>query len=91
MRRIYSAENLIDAQLVKDALEAAGIPAFITGGALTGAMGELPVSGLIDVQVPDSAWASAAPIVAEIDRWLAEKPVDSSFADDADGAMPLPA
>lgn len=84
MRSVYSAENLIDAQLVKDALEAAGIPAFITGSALSGAIGELPVSGLIAVQVPDSAYADAAPIAAEIDGWLSQRPVDDGTADSAD-------
>jgi len=87
MRSVYSAENLIDAQLVKDALEAAGIPAFITGSALSGAIGELPASGLIAVQVPDSAWAEAAPIAAEIDSWLSEKPADDASMD---GLEPLP-
>lgn len=91
MRSIYSAENLFDAQLVKDALEAAGVPAFITGSALTGAVGELPVSGLIDVQVPDCAWECAHPIVDEIAGWLAEKPVASNFQDDPDGVLPTPA
>ena len=84
MRSVYSAENLFDAQLVKDALEAAGIPAFIIGSALSGAIGELPVSGLIAVQVPDSAWADAAPIAAEIDSWLSEKPADDGAADGAE-------
>ncbi len=78
MRSVYSAENLIDAQLVKDALESAGIPAFITGSALSGAIGELPAGGLIAVQVPDSAWDDAAPIVAEIDTWLSEKPASDA-------------
>lgn len=87
MRRIYQAENLIDAQLVKDALEAAGIPAFITGGALTGAIGELPVSGLVEVQVPDGAYAAAATIAAEIDGWLSERPP----IDEWDETLPLPA
>ncbi len=88
MRSVYSAENLFDAQLVKDALASAGIPAFITGSALSGAIGELPASGLIAVQVPDSAYSDAAPIAAEIDRWLSEKPVDNGSMD---GAEPAPA
>ena len=88
MRSVYSAENLIDAQLVKDALESAGIPAFITGSALSGAIGELPAGGLIAVQVPDSAWADAASIAAEIDAWLSEKPAHDGLDVAADGAEP---
>jgi hypothetical protein len=87
MRSVYSAENLFDAQLVKDALETAGIPAFITGSALSGAVGELPAGGLIAVQVPDSAWADAAPIAADVDAWLSEKPVENG----TDGLEPTPA
>ena len=87
MRTIYEAENLFDAQWVKDALEAAGIPAFIAGAALTGAIGELPVMGLVLVQVPDGAVAAAAPIVAAFDELLAERPAEPF----ADGAEPAPA
>lgn len=87
MQRIYVADNLIDAQLVKDALAAADIPAFILGGALTGAMGELPMAGLVEVHVPDSAVAAATPVVAELDAWLSERPM----IDDWDGAAPQPA
>ena len=84
MRSVYSAGNLFDAQLVKDALESAGIPAFISGSALSGAIGELPASGLICVQVPESAYADARPIAAEIDQWLSQTPVDPApFDDDA--------
>ena len=42
MHIVYRAENLFDAHLVKDALEADGIPAFIAGEYLTGAVGQLP-------------------------------------------------
>ena len=34
MRTVYEAANLIDAHLVRQALEAAGIPAFVRGEAL---------------------------------------------------------
>lgn len=87
MRTVYQAENLFDAQWVKDALEAAGIPAFIAGAALTGAIGELPALGLVSVQVPDGAVPAAGAIVAEFDRLLAERPAEPF----ADGAEPLPA
>lgn len=78
MRSVYQAESLIDAQLVKDALEAEGIPAFVIGAGLTGAMGELPVSGLVDVRVPDSAWPAARSIAARVDAWLRESPADDA-------------
>ncbi len=59
MRTVYEAANLIDAHLVRHALEGLGIPVFLAGEALAGAMGELPLFGLIRVQVPDVAWPRA--------------------------------
>lgn len=66
MRTVYEAENIIDAMLVKHALEAAEIPAFVAGAHLSGAIGELPMMGLIRVQVPDGAGAEAEQIVAAL-------------------------
>ncbi len=87
MRSVYSAENLFDAQWVKDALEAQGIPAFVAGAHLVGAMGELPVAGLIAVRVPDGAFEQAQGIVAELDAFLSEPPLldsdDSSLSQPA--------
>jgi hypothetical protein len=88
MHRIYDAENLIDAQLVKDALEADGIPAFVSGSALTRAIGELPVMGYVSVWVPDGAVPQASAIVAEVDAALAEAR-RAGLADD--DACPVPA
>jgi hypothetical protein len=72
MRIIYRAQNLIDAHLVKDALEAAEVPAFISGEYLTGGVGQLPAMDYVAVQVPESSVDVAEPIVREIDRALAE-------------------
>ena len=66
MRTVYEAANLIDAHLVRQALEANGIPAFIRGEALTGGMGELGVFGLVAVMVPESAWTQARSVVDEL-------------------------
>lgn len=59
MRTVYEAANVIDAHLVRHALEGIGIPVFLAGEALAGAMGELPLFGVIRVQVPDVAWPEA--------------------------------
>jgi hypothetical protein len=72
MRIIYRAQNLIDAHLVKDALESAEIPAFISGEYLTGGVGQLPALDYVAVLVPESSVDIAEPIVREIDRALAE-------------------
>jgi len=51
MKIAYQAENIIDANLVKNALESVGIRAFVSGHYLTGAAGELPPLGLVNVMV----------------------------------------
>ena len=67
MRTVYHAVNLIDAHLVRHALEQAGIPAFVRGEALLGGIGELPAIGLVSVGVPDSAWEAASDVVRQLD------------------------
>lgn len=63
MKVVYEAGNVIDAHLVRHALEHAGIPAFVRGEALLGGMGELPVCGMVAVCVPASCWADACQVV----------------------------
>ena len=63
MRTVYEAANIIDAHLVKQALDAVEIPAYSRGEALTGGMGELGVFGLVAVMVPDAAWPAAREVV----------------------------
>jgi hypothetical protein len=72
MHIIYRAENLFDAHLVKDALEAEDIPAFIAGEYLTGAVGQLPAMDYIAVMVPESSVALARGIVGDVEARLAE-------------------
>ncbi|MBN8715461.1 DUF2007 domain-containing protein [Thermomonas sp.] len=66
MRTVYDAANLIDAHLVKHALEDAGIPAFVRGEALTGGIGELGVFGLVAVMVADAAEPEARALIAQL-------------------------
>ncbi len=66
MRTVYEAANLIDAHLVRQALEAEGIPAFIRGEALIVGMGDLGVFGLVAVMVPEAAWPQARSLVEEL-------------------------
>jgi hypothetical protein len=72
MRTVYRAENLFDAHLVKDALEAEEIPAFIAGEYLTGGVGQLPAMDYIAVMVPESSLAQAQGIVREVEATLSE-------------------
>ncbi len=82
MRIVYRAENIIDANLVKGALEAEQIVAFVSGEYLTGAIGELPAWNLVAVMVADSDVERAAPIVQAVDADLREfRAGDAGFPD----------
>ncbi len=79
MRIVYRAENIIDAHLVRNVLEGAGIPAHVGGEYLTGAMGELPVIGLVSVMVAEHDWPAASRLAAEIDAELSERRSANDF------------
>lgn len=83
MRTVYEAANLIDAHLVRQALEAEGIPAFVRGEALIGGMGDLGVFGLVAVMVPEAAWQEARALVDALD--LGGIADDKADADDVTG------
>ena len=91
MRIVYRAQNLIDAHLVKDALESAQVPAFISGEYLTGGVGQLPALDYVAVLVPESGVDAAERVVREIDHALAEaRSAISELDDDPDSLVPQP-
>ena len=50
---MYETSDRIQAHLIRSVLDDAGIPAYVTGDALQGALGEVPVNMLaMRVQVP---------------------------------------
>ena len=53
MKPVYTAENLFDAQLVRDRLVEAGVAAKVHGTLLTGAVGELPADTRPTVWIED--------------------------------------
>ena len=63
MKVVYEANHIIDAHLVRHALEQENIPVYINGEALLGGLGEIPACGLITVCVPDSAELQARAII----------------------------
>ncbi len=73
MKIVYRAENIIDANLVKGALEAEGMPAFVSGEYLAGAIGELPCWNLVCVMVAEHDVERALPLVRAIDGALREQ------------------
>lgn len=85
MRTVYHAEGIVDAHLVKDALENAGIPAFINGEYLIGGMGQLPARDFMTVSVPGIFADDAGPVVYGITEML-RAPVEGGSVEPA----PLP-
>jgi len=91
MHIAYRAESLIDAHLVKDALERAEIPAFVSGEYLTGGVGQLPAIDYVAVMVPEAARERAAAVVAEVERALAVSRTEAAAWEsgpDLDGPLP---
>lgn len=80
MKSIYVARHIIDAQLVRDALEAEGIPAYVAGAYLTGGFGELPVNDMVRVMVAEPFEPEARAIVERVERDLVES--RAALADD---------
>lgn len=80
MQVVYQAGNLIDAHLVRIALEQARIPAFVLGEALVGGIGELPACGLVAVCVPSSRWPEARALVAALPLAIGEAGAPADLA-----------
>jgi hypothetical protein len=74
MKVLYNAENSIDANLLKDMLEQAGIMAFVNGQFLQGGIGELPAAGLITVSVADPDHKAAMGILNEFQENMGQVP-----------------
>lgn len=78
---VYRAANIADAHLIRQMLEAEGMPAFIQGEYLQGAVGELPANTEILVRVSDEHFDAARAVVAD---WESGEPM--TFDDDDDVA-----
>lgn len=53
MRRIYDPESLLEAELLIGMLASEGVRAHLVGRDLVGAVGELPLQGLLGLVVAD--------------------------------------
>ena len=74
MKTVYEASNSIEAHMILNLLEQAGIFGRIDGEFLQGGMGELPASGIMRVQVEEQDYSSAEKIISE---WEAEDSVQT--------------
>lgn len=64
MQRIYDPENLLEAELLIGMLRSEGIQAHLSGRDLMGAVGELPMQGLLGLTVPDEQAEYARQLIA---------------------------
>ena len=68
MQRIYDANDLIEAHIIKGLLEQQDIEVYIGGYYLQGGIGELPASGNVSIWVADQQSIHAIEIIKEYDR-----------------------
>jgi hypothetical protein len=71
MRTLYEAANAVEAHMLLDLLRQQGIEAQIRGEHLQGAIGDLPASGLVRLEIEEERHAAAR---AVIDAWEAQQP-----------------
>ncbi|MHC6227336.1 putative signal transducing protein [Pseudomonas sp. X10] len=65
MRRIYEPESLLEAELLIGMLDSEGIEVHLVGRDLMGAVGELPMQGLLGLAVADEQADYARQLIAE--------------------------
>lgn len=82
MVRLYAANDVIEAHLLKHMLEQQNIAAFTTGEFLEGAVGELPAGGLIDVWVLAQHLPDAKEVLTDFFDTL-DAPDDDELMDEA--------
>lgn len=67
MKKVYEAQNSLEAHMILNMLEQAGLNARIDGEYLQGGIGELPAIGVVRVMVDERDYADARAIVEEWD------------------------
>lgn len=84
MQRIYEPGDLLEAEMLVGMLAAEGIGAFLSGRHLIGAVGELPVSGLLGLMVADEQAERARRLIAE---YNAAQPLPGEEPDSYPGVL----
>lgn len=64
MQRIYEPRDLLEAEMLRGMLAGEGIEVFLAGTHLIGALGELPVAGLLSLMVEDRQADRARQLIA---------------------------
>jgi len=84
MRRIYEPENLLEAEMLLGMLANEGITARLVGEHLLGAIGELPVAGLLGLLVQDDLAQQASELIAAYNE---AQPLPGDAPPDTEGSL----
>jgi hypothetical protein len=68
MRKVFDAIDMLEAHVVKGVLQQEGIVGFIQGEYLHGGIGDLPVSGLVRIEVNDPDFDTARSVITEWEK-----------------------
>ncbi len=63
MKSVYEASHSVEAHMIMHLLQQGGLKACVQGEYLQGAIGELPVTGLVKVMVNDEDYQEAREII----------------------------
>ena len=74
MKAVYEASNTLEAQMMLNIIEHAGVNGKIEGGDLQGGIGEIQAMGIVKVMVEEHYADHAKQIIAE---WEAERPAET--------------
>lgn len=72
MKTVYEAASAIEAHMLVDLLKQEGIEAQVRGEALQGAMGEIPATGLVRLEVDEADHAAARGVIQQWERTQVE-------------------
>jgi hypothetical protein len=72
MKQLHQASSMLEGQMLQDLLRQEGIDCFLGGTYLQGAIGELPVNGLIRLFVEEDDWSRAERVIKS---WMAAPPI----------------
>ena len=84
MQRVYEPADLLEAELLLAMLASEGVMAHLSGRHLLGAMSELPVSGLLGLQVADEQAERARLLIT---AYNAAQPLDSDESVEVAGVL----
>lgn len=84
MQRIYAPRDLLEAEMLRGMLHNEGIAAHIAGRDLLGAIGDLPVDGLLSLVVDDAHAATARELIGAYNAAL---PLSGDEPEDFTGVL----